>query len=123
MRRKLSCLGLLLLAACGNGTKDVLDAWREAGQPPGEFKDVGEKLPGGKCFAGKVAGLDATLCDFKEAELAKKAEDEGWALVGNAVGSSVASGKVLLVIADPRKEDPSGRRLNELIETFQRTTR
>jgi hypothetical protein len=123
MRRKLSCLGLLLLAACGSGTEDVLTAWRKAGQSPGEFKDVGEKLPGGKCFAGKVAGLDATLCDFKDVEVARKAEDAGWELVGNAVGSSIASGKVLLVIADPRKEDPSGRRLNELIQTFRRTTR
>jgi hypothetical protein len=123
MRRKLSCLGLLLLAACSSGTEDVIDAWRKAGQSPGEFKDVGEKLPGGKCFAGKVAGLDATVCEFKEAEQARKAEDAGWELVGNTVGSALASGKVLLVIADPRKEDPSGRRINDVIQTFRQVTR
>jgi len=123
MRRKLSCLGLLLLAACSSGPEDIIDAWRDAGQSPGEFKDVGEKLPGGKCYAGKVAGLDATVCQFKEAELARKAEDAGWELVGNTVGSSLASGKVVLVIADPRKEDPSGRRINEVIQTFRKETR
>ncbi len=123
MRRKLLCLGLLLLAACSSSPEDVIDAWRKAGQSPGEFKDVGEKLPGGKCFAGKVAGLDATVCEFKEAEQARKAEDAGWELVGNTVGSSLASGKVLLVIADPRKEDPSGRRINEVIQTFRQETR
>ena len=123
MRRKLSCLGLLLLVACSGGPEDVIEAWKKAGQSTGEFKDVGEKLPGGKCVTGRVAGLDATLCNFKEAELARKAEDSGWELVGNAVGSSVVSGKVLLVIADPRKEDPSGRRINDLIQTFRQTTR
>ena len=123
MRRKLSCLGLLLLVACGGGTEDVLAAWKKAGQTPGEFKDVGEKLPGGKCSAGRVGGLDATVCEFKGTEQARKAEDAGWELVGNTVGSVVVSGKALLVIADPRKEDPSGRRINELIQTFRETTR
>jgi hypothetical protein len=41
-------------------------------------------------------------------------------LLGGAVGSSVAAGKILLVIADPKKEDPSGRRLNELINSFRK---
>ncbi|HYO67293.1 MAG TPA: hypothetical protein VEU33_14550 [Archangium sp.] len=123
MRRTLTCLGLLLLAACSAGPEDVIEAWKKAGQSTGEFKDVGEKLPGGKCVTGRVAGLDATLCEFKEAEQARRAEDSGWELVGNAVGSAIVSGKVLLVSADPRTEDPSGRRLNDLIQTFQRTTR
>lgn len=123
MRRTLTCLGLLLLTACSAGSEDVIEAWKKAGQSTGEFKDVGEKLPGGKCVTGRVAGLDATLCDFKEAEQARRAEDAGWALVGNTVGSAVVSGKALLVIADPRKEDPSGRRINDLIQTFQQTTR
>ncbi len=123
MRRKLSCLGLLLLAACSNGSEDVIEAWKKAGQSTGEFKDVGEKLPGGKCFAGKVAGLDATVCDFDSAEKAQQAEEAGWKLVGNAVGSAVVSGKLVLVIADPRKEDPSGRRINALLKAYQKETR
>jgi hypothetical protein len=122
MRRQLLCLGLLL-AGCSSGSEDVLDAWRKAGQTPGEFKDVGEKLPGGRCLAGKVAGLEATVCQFKDKEQARKAEEVGWELLGSAVGSSVASEKVVLVIADPRKEDPSGRRIDELIKAFQKVTR
>ncbi len=123
MRRGPWCLGLLLLAACSSGGEDVIAAWKKAGHTPGEFKDVGEKLPGGKCVAGRVAGLDATVCDFSDAEQARKAEDAGWELVGSAVGSSIVSGKVLLVVADSRKEDPSGRRINDVIRTFQQTTR
>lgn len=43
--------------------------------------------------------------------------------MGNAVGSSVASGKTVLVIADPRKEDPSGRRITPRVKAYQKETR
>ncbi|NMO20877.1 hypothetical protein HPC49_36670 [Pyxidicoccus fallax] len=123
MRRTLCALTALLAAGCSSGPDDVLDAWKAAGESPSAFSDVGEKLPGGKCHAGKVSGLDATVCVFDSKEKAKEAEDAGWKLVGNAVGSSVASGKTVLVIADPRKEDPSGRRINTLVKAYQKETR
>ncbi|WP_241758918.1 hypothetical protein [Pyxidicoccus parkwayensis] len=116
-------LWALLVTGCSSGTDDVLDAWKAAGETPSAFTDVGEKLPGGKCQAGKVSGLDATLCTFDNAEKAKQAEEPGWTLVGNSVGSSVVSGKRVLVIADPRKEDPTGRRINALVKTFQKESR
>lgn len=43
--------------------------------------------------------------------------------VGNAVSSAMVSGKTVLVIADPRKEDPSGRRINALVKAYQDETR
>lgn len=123
MRSKTFPLWVLLVAGCSSGTDDVLEAWKAAGESPSGFSDVGEKLPGGKCQAGKVSGLDATVCAFDNAEKARQAEEAGWALVGNAVGSCVASGKLVLVIADPRKEDPSGRRINTLLKAYQKETR
>ena len=123
MRHKAFPLMVLLVAGCSSGTDDVLEAWKAAGESPSGFSDVGEKLPGGKCQAGKVSGLDATVCTFDSAEKAQQAEEAGWKLVGNAVGSSVASGKLVLVIADPRKEDPSGRRINTLLKAYQKETR
>ena len=123
MRRTVCALAALLVAGCSSGPDDVLDAWKAAGESPSGFSDVGEKLPGGKCHAGKVSGLDATVCVFDSEEKAKAAEDAGWKLVGNTVGSSVASGKTVLVIADPRKEDPSGRRINTLVKAYQKETR
>lgn len=122
MLRKGFPLLALLLAGCSSSADDVLDAWKAAGETPSGFTDVGEKLPGGKCKAGKVSGLDATVCVFDSAEKAQKAEEGGWALVGTAVGSAVVSGKWVLVISDPRKEDPSGRRMNVLVKAYQKKT-
>jgi hypothetical protein len=49
---------LLLLAsalsACSSGVDDVLEAWKEAGESPSAFTDMGEKLPGGKCQSGTI---------------------------------------------------------------------
>ncbi|RKH60910.1 hypothetical protein [Corallococcus llansteffanensis] len=123
MLRKGFPLVALLMAGCSSDADDVLDAWKAAGESPSGFTDVGEKLPGGKCKAGKVSGLDATVCIFDSAEKAKQAEETGWGLIGNAVGSTVVSGKWVLVIADPRKEDPSGRRMNVLVKAYQKKTR
>lgn len=113
----------LLVAGCSSGVDDVVDAWKAAGESPSAFTDAGEKLPGGKCQAGKVSGLDATVCVFESTEKARQAEEAGWKLVGNSVGVAAASGKLVLVIADPRKEDPSGRRLNALVKAYQEETR
>lgn len=123
MRRAVIPLVALLVAGCSSGVDDVIDAWKAAGESPTAFTDAGEKLPGGRCQAGKVSGLDATVCVFDSAEKARQAEEAGWKLVGNAVGSAVVSGKTVLVIADPRKEDPSGRRINALVKAYQDETR
>lgn len=124
MRTILISLGAaVLLAGCANKTDGVLEAWKAAGETPGTFTDAGEKLAGGKCQAGTVSGLQTTLCSFDAAEKAKAAEEAGWKLVGENVGTSVASGKLVLVLADPRKEDPSGRRINTLVKAFQKQTR
>ncbi|WP_375758796.1 hypothetical protein [Corallococcus exercitus] len=123
MRRALIPVMVLLVAGCSSGVDDVLAAWKAAGESPSAFTDVGEKLPGGKCQAGKVSGLEATVCVFDSADKARQAEEAGWALVGNAVGSAVVSGKTVLVIADPKKEDPSGRRINALVKAYQDKTR
>ncbi|RKG59374.1 hypothetical protein D7X30_09895 [Corallococcus sp. AB011P] len=123
MRRLSLPLVALLMAGCSSPVDDVLGAWKKAGESPSAFTDAGEKLPGGKCQAGKVSGLDATLCVFDSAETARKAEEAGWGLIGDVVGSAVVSGKTLLVIADPRKEDPSGRRINALVKAYQDETR
>ncbi len=123
MRRVAFPLMVLLVTGCSSGADDVVEAWKAAGESPSAFSDSGEKLPGGKCQSGKVSGLEATVCVFDSASSASKAEEAGWKLVGNAVGSAVVSGKAVLVISDPRKEDPTGRRINALVKTFQQETR
>jgi hypothetical protein len=121
-RSRLLPLLAVLLAACTSDVDGVLSAWKKAGESPGEFKDAGAKLAGGKCHAGRVSGLEATVCTFDSAEAAKKAEEAGFALLGSSFGTAVASGKSVLVLSDPRKEDPTGRRMNTLVKAFQAET-
>jgi hypothetical protein len=121
--KRLIALAALTLVGCTSPVERVTKIWTEGGHASTEFTDVGEKIRGGKCAAGSVAGMAATICEFGSAEEAGKAQEEGWTLLGGAVGSSVAAGKVLLVIADAKKEDPSGRRLNELINSFRKNMR
>ena len=123
MTKRLIALAALTLVGCTSQVERVTKIWSEGGQSSTEFTDVGEKIKGGKCSAGTVAGMSATICEFGSSDEAAKAQEEGWALLGGAVGSSVAAGKVLLVIADAKKEDPSGRRLNELISSFRKNMR
>ena len=120
MTKRLIALTALTLVGCTSPVERVTKMWNEGGHSSTEFTDVGEKVRGGKCSAGTVAGMSATICEFASAEEAGKAQESGWELLGGAVGSSVAAGKILLVIADPKKEDPSGRRLNELINSFRK---
>ncbi|MBA3821230.1 MAG: hypothetical protein H0X17_20265, partial [Deltaproteobacteria bacterium] len=49
-------------------------------------------------------------------EESKTAEAPGLAWVGEATGMSQAAGKVLVVAADRRKADPSGRTINQVMK-------
>ena len=123
MNRLIPLAALTALVGCTSPVERIAKIWSEKGHASTGFTDVGEKVKGGKCSAGTVAGMATTLCEFGSAEEATKAQEQGWELLGGAVGSSIAAGKVLLVIADAKKEDPSGRRLNELINSFRENMR
>jgi hypothetical protein len=109
----------LCAAGCSSPADSVTKAWKGAGHTVTDLKPAEKELAGGKCSAGAADGLDVTLCEYGDAEAAKKAEEAGFELVGKVVGTSVAAGKMVLVVADTRKEDPSGRRLNELVKVFR----
>jgi len=51
---------------------------------------------------------------------AKAAEDAGLTWVGDTTGASQAAGKVLVVVADRRKGDPSGRTINQMMKLAPR---
>jgi hypothetical protein len=107
----LLCLGLF---ACSSATEEITTEWKKAGHSTGEFKEA-KPVANGKCESGSVSGLVATVCQFPSADDAKKAEEAGWTLIADAVGSATVRGKVLVVVYDARNEDPSGRRLDEVL--------
>ena len=96
------------------------DGWERAGLAPGGFAEIdGEELGGGDCRAGAVSGLDVTVCSYPDEASAAEARKAGLALVGSATGAALVDGARLLVVADPKKADPSGRAIDKVIKVFQ----
>jgi len=106
--------------AAAGGSPAVVDAWKKAGLTVGAFDPVdGAKYGGGDCKGGQVSGIDTVLCTYTTAELAKQAEAQGLETIGEATGSAIAQGAVLLVIADRSKADPQGRTINQMMKLFR----
>ena len=111
----------IALAACGKDSPKgatsrdgVVAAWKKGGLEPSALTPAKVDV-GTDCASGTVNKIDVLVCTFKSAEEAKTAEDTGLAWVGDHTGASKAQGKVLIVVADRRKADPSGRTINQLI--------
>jgi hypothetical protein len=112
-----------LLGACGGSpggaVAELIMAWQQAGLDTTAFQAADARALGGKCSAGKVKGVDATVCEFEDADKAKRAEPQGLALVGEATGASLAQGKMLLVLADRGRADPTGKNIQAIAKVFR----
>ncbi len=100
----------------------VIAAWQKGGLDTSGLKDAdGAKLGLGdaKCQAGAIDGLETTLCEYPTAAAAKEAVPKGAALVGQTTGTSLAEGKVLLVLANRKNIDHDGKQLNKIAQTFR----
>lgn len=103
-----------------NTVADLEEGWKTAGLSPGGFAPVdGQALGNGQCRSGAVNGLDVTVCEYPSAEVAVAAKPAGLAAVGTSTGAAVIEGKRMLVVADRKKADPSGRSIDKLIKVFQ----
>jgi hypothetical protein len=100
-------------------TPPVVEAWKNAGLTVSSFTPADGKALGGDCASGTAGGVDVTLCTYPDEATAKKAEDKGLAVVGETTGVSIAAGSTLLIAADRRKADPSGRTINQLAKLFR----
>ncbi len=117
-------LALILVAGCdgsGSGpTGELVSAWKKAGLDPSGFSTVeGKALGGGTCQAGKVSGVDTTVCEYADADAARKAEPAGLAHVGDTTGAALTQGKLLLVVADRGKADPNGKAIKQIAAAFR----
>jgi hypothetical protein len=113
---------VLAAAACskdkpkGATSRDaVVAAWKKGGLEPSELKPIKTDV-GKDCASGTVSKLDVLVCTFPSAADAKAAEDAGFAWVGDTTGVSKAQGEMLIVVADRKKADVSGKTITQLIE-------
>lgn len=92
----------------------VVAAWKKGGLEPSPLTESKTDV-GNKCASGTVNKIDVLVCEFDNEKDAKAAEEKGLAWVGDTTGASKAQGEMLIVVADRRKVDPSGRTINQLI--------
>jgi hypothetical protein len=65
-----------------------------------------------------VDGLGVTLCSYPDEAGAKAAEPAGLAAVGDATGTALSRGRLLLVVADRAKADPTGKTIDRITKVF-----
>jgi hypothetical protein len=116
---------MLAVAACGKGggsdkaaggPRDaVIEAWKAAKLTPSAMTPATVTFAK-DCQSGTAEGVEVLLCNFASAAEAKAAEDQGLTWIGQATGASQAHGAALVVLADRRKTDPSGRTINRLMK-------
>jgi hypothetical protein len=105
--------------APGPGMDALLKSWGDAKLQVSAFAAVdGKPYAGGACQGGTVSGVDVVLCGYPDAKAAQAAEAAGTAAVGETTGAAVSRDNTLLVVADRRKADPSGRTINQLTKSF-----
>jgi len=103
-------------AGTGASPRDaVIDAWKAAKLGPSAMAPATVTFAK-DCQAGTVGTIEVLLCSFGSPADARAAEDPGLAWVGAATGASRAHGSVLVVLADRKKADPSGRTINQLMK-------
>jgi hypothetical protein len=113
---------LLLLAALAGCSKKsgptsrdgVIQAWKTGGLQPSAFTPAQTDI-GKDCASGTVNKLEVLVCTYPNDKDAKAAEDAGLKWVGDTTGASRAQGDVLIVVADRKKADPSGKIINQIV--------
>lgn len=114
-----TALLLLVVAACDKGPGDarapILDAWKNGGLSPSTLEVVTSDV-GTDCKAGVLNAVELMLCVYPSAEEANTAHEKGLAWVGDATGAAKVSGTVLVVVADRRKVDPTGKTINQVLK-------
>lgn len=98
------------------GPRDaVIAAWKADKLEPSAMA-AAKVAFGVDCQTGSVAGIDALICNFATPAEAKSAEEPALAWVGTVTGAAQAHGSTLIVLADRKKADPSGRTINRLMK-------
>lgn len=115
---------LLLTMGCGKDTvssaSGMQSVWKKAGLESTSFETITEaKLGDATCQRGKVSGVETTVCVYRDEAAAKEKREAGLKLVGNHTGASLARGKLLLIVIDRERVDPSGRTINRITQSFR----
>jgi hypothetical protein len=115
---------LLSVAGCRRKAVDFIEpgmaALRDAGLAVDGFQAVDARRFGAlACREGHVGAFDALVCDYgtPESWVRGKKAAEDW--IGAALtGTWAARDRLLLVVADRARADPSGKQLSQIVRAF-----
>jgi pyridoxine 5'-phosphate synthase PdxJ len=107
----------------GSSEDAMVAAWRKAGLEVSAFADADARpYSAQRCRAGTVAAVDVILCVYDTGEDAAAADDDALAelqRMGVTTGAALTRGKTVLVVADRRAADPTGRTVNAITAAFR----
>ena len=100
--------------------QSVLDRVKETGLKIGEFESSAAKpYDAARCVRGQVATLDVLMCAYDSDQSATKAKKKLASFIGGAVTGVVRQSKSTLIgVADRKKSDLKGKKINQLLKAF-----
>jgi hypothetical protein len=101
-----------------------VNALRGAGLKPEGFT-VQVPVPYGAAFCelGRVDGIDTMICEFKDTDSltrGKTALMESWGKEGSQTALAYASKLTLIGVFDRARQDPNGKLISRVVETFRK---
>jgi hypothetical protein len=102
--------------AVSEAKQSLVDAWKKAGLTPGELAPA-EKGFGKDCNSTTVNKVEVVVCEFGNADEAKKAEAPGLEWVGTTTGAAWSAGPLVIAVADRKKADAGGKTINQLMKS------
>jgi hypothetical protein len=102
----------------------VVSAWKGAGLSPEGFQPVTPAPFGAAyCEQGRVQAIDAVVCEYQNQEglaRGKSALVQQWDAEGAHTGVALQTKLTLLGVIDRGRQDPNGKTINKVIETFRK---
>jgi len=102
--------------AMSEAQQSVVDAWGKAGLKASAMTASATAF-GKNCSAGTIDKIEVVICEYGNADEAKKAEKPGLDWVGGTTGAAWASGSLVIAVADRKKSDPQGKTINQLMKS------
>lgn len=102
----------------------AVSAWKGAGLSPDGFQPVSPSPFGAAyCEQGRVQVIDALVCEYRDQDSLARGRTsllQQWEKEGAHTGVALQTKLTLLGVIDRGRQDPNGKVINKVIETFRK---
>jgi hypothetical protein len=103
---------------------EIVNAWKGAGLTTEGFALLAPPPYGAAyCEQGRVQAIEAVVCEYRDADAltrGKAALLAQWESEGGNTGVALASKLTLLGVLDRGRQDPNGKVISKVVETFRK---